>query len=472
MTGEQKRSIEKQVQQQDGFPTSRWMEHSSAERTNLAIYNLVDTENVRARAITEAVDEMHIDRAFERSKADSPLKIINEILRTSNISISLSIRESDQVTASKQGSTPYSIAELSDGERNAILIAVNILTAKPKSLLLIDEPERHLHRSIISPLLRALLEKRPDCAFVISTHELLLPLESPSSKTLLVRNCVYTGPSPSAWNCDILPPDLEIGDDIKTAILGARRTLVFVEGTDCSLDIPLYSLIFPGASVIPKATCRDVEHTVSSIRDASGLHYLRAFGIVDKDDRSPDDTERLKAKGTYTLGVRCVESIYYHPEIQRRIAERQIKLIGGDAATLLADAKRAALKSISTHITRLGERIAEKTVRNAFFANLPNRSTIAQRAPIQFSFDVSTTVQSACEELRRAINADDFASIVERYPIRETPALNDISKCLGFQGRHQYEMAVRKLLTDDTGALQFTRSLFGGLETEIVNTGG
>ena len=43
----------------------------------------------------------------------------------------------------------YGAAELSDGERNALLISAEILTAKDGTLLIIDEPERHLHRSII-----------------------------------------------------------------------------------------------------------------------------------------------------------------------------------------------------------------------------------------------------------------------------------------------------------------------------------
>ncbi len=53
--------------------------------------------------------------------------------------------------ASKSGGPHYSVAKLSDGERNALLIAATVLSVTPETLLLIDEPERHLHRSIISP---------------------------------------------------------------------------------------------------------------------------------------------------------------------------------------------------------------------------------------------------------------------------------------------------------------------------------
>ena len=204
----------------------------------------------------------------ELAKKDPPIKIVNELLRLSNIPVTIAIQENAQVVASKNGSAPYSIAELSDGERNAILIAANVLTAKEGTLLLIDEPERHLHRSIISPLLTLLFAKRPDCAFVVSTHDVMLPLDNPSARTLLIRGCTYDGSTVTAWDADVVAPGSGIDDDLKRDILGARRKILFVEGTESSLDKPIYSLIFPEISVIAKGSCRDVERAVLSIRDA------------------------------------------------------------------------------------------------------------------------------------------------------------------------------------------------------------
>ena len=77
--------------------------------------------------------------------------------------------------ASKSGSDSYSVAEMSDGERNALLLAAEVLTVPSGTLILIDEPELHLHRSIISSLLTGLFSNRSDCMFVISTHEVMLP---------------------------------------------------------------------------------------------------------------------------------------------------------------------------------------------------------------------------------------------------------------------------------------------------------
>ena len=59
----------------------------------------------------------------------------------------------------------------------------------------------------------------------------------------------------------------EIDEDLKRDILGARRKMLFVEGVEGSLDMPLYSIVFPNVSVIPKGSTREVESVVSAIRN-------------------------------------------------------------------------------------------------------------------------------------------------------------------------------------------------------------
>ena len=181
LSPEQKRNTENNIQSSDTSPEARWKDDYSAPRASIAIYDLIDAENVRARSIADAVDGDNIDLAKTLSKKDAPIKIINDLLRLSNIPIEISVRQNEQVIASKSGGSPYSIAELSDGERNALLIAANVLTVKQGTFVLIDEPERHLHRSIISPLLTLLFAKRPDCAFIVSTHDVMLPVDNPGN---------------------------------------------------------------------------------------------------------------------------------------------------------------------------------------------------------------------------------------------------------------------------------------------------
>lgn len=465
LSPEQKRNTETNIRAMDANPQARWRDDYSAHRPGIAIYDLIDAENVRARSIAGAVDSNEIDLAKDLSKKDAPIKIINELLRLSNMPIEISVHENEQVVASKSGGDPYSIAELSDGERNALLVAADVLTVKEGTLVLIDEPERHLHRSIISPLLTLLFAKRSDCAFIVSTHDVMLPFDNPSARTLLIRSCNFTGSPITSWDAVLVLPETEIHDELKKDILGARRKPLFVEGAEQSLDKPLYSLVFPDVSVIAKATCRDVDHAVSGIRDATNLHWLHAFGVVDNDRRTRADLDRLKGKGVYAVSAFSVESIYYHPDVQRRVAERHAAITGEDALVRLANA--AAVEAVAPHAQRLSERTAEKALREKIFQHLPGKKEIATATPINISIDVATAVAEERGRLQDALNASNFEKIITQYPVRETPALTEIARKLGFQDREQYEGTVRKLLLDDAEALEFVKSLFGTLGADM-----
>lgn len=467
LSSQQKRDFESNARSADTNQQSRWKDDYAAQRASIAIYSLIDAENIRARLITNAVDSENIELAKNLAKKDAPIKIINELLRLSNIPVEISVHENDQVFAKKHGGIAYSIAELSDGERNALLIAADVLTVKSGTLVLIDEPERHLHRSIISPLLTLLFSYRSDCSFIVSTHEVMLPSDNPSARILLIRNCTYSGLSVSSWDADLVPPGSEIDDDLKKDILGARRKLLFIEGTEQSLDKPLYSLVFPTVSVVAKSSCRDVEYAVSSLRGSGDFHWLHAFGVVDNDRRMEDDINRLKEKGIYALSVFSVESIYYHPQVQWFVAQRHADVTGGDAATRLADAETAALEAIRPHIQRLSERTVEKKLREEVFRHLPGKKEIADGKPINICLNVASAVAAERERLQNALNKGNLTEIISQYPVRETPALDKIVKELGFQSREQYEGSVRKLLMDDNEALTFVKSLFGTLESDI-----
>jgi ABC-type Mn2+/Zn2+ transport system ATPase subunit len=275
-----KQNIELNIRQNTS-PTLRWRDDNGGHAASLSIYNLVDGENARARKIALHVDERNINDANKLSEDNpSPIKMLNELLRISNFSIEIEIEENNKIIAKKRGFKPYSAAELSDGERNALLIAAEVLTATPNMIILLDEPERHLHRSIISPLLTSLFKMRNDCIFIISTHDLMLPIDNPDAQTVLIRSCTYNCDSSDIqlWEADILPQKTEIDEDLKKDILGGRKKILFVEGKESSLDKPLYSILFPNVSVVAKSSCRDVEYAVVGISASQHLAWLTCMG--------------------------------------------------------------------------------------------------------------------------------------------------------------------------------------------------
>jgi ABC-type cobalamin/Fe3+-siderophores transport system ATPase subunit len=472
LTGSQKQSSQTNIGNYDASPTSIWQDAYASERPNVALFDLIDSQNVRARDITAAVDQSDFDLAKTLSKKDAPLTSINDLLRQSNIPITIAVNPGEEITATRSnGDSSYSIAQLSDGEKNALLIACEILNAPTGILMLIDEPERHLHKSIISPLLNNLIKLRSDCAFVISTHDVELCTDNPTAKIILVRSCAHQGGNVAHWEADYLENQEEIDDSWRATIVGGRRRILFVEGNEKkSLDRPLYSVVFSDITIVPMVSCRDVEHAVNGIRNANSLHWIKAWGIVDNDHRTANDIARLKGEGIYALDFYSIESIYYHPEIQLRVARRQTTLLGGNPNELVEKASERAINIIRAHIPRLAAKVTEKEIRERLLGMLPSHTAIAIGNSISIDIDVNEFLQQEIVRLTAALDRHDVLTAISHYPVRETGALNEIVNQLGFQTRGQYEKAVIKLLLDDQDALTFIRGLFEELMADINNT--
>ena len=463
MTPASKLQTERQIQNRDKSLESRYLDHYAAERASMTIYELIEAENIRARKITAFVDAQDVDSAIQCSEISAPITIINELLEQSNLPIKISIRENQRIMVTRNSGPEYSAAQLSDGERNVLLLAGNVLTASSGSLLVIDEPERHLHRSIISPLLKQLFERRPDCGFVISTHDHDLPLQVPDARVLLLRSCNFRGGEVRSWDADELSANLPIADGIKRDILGGRRRILFVEGTENSLDKSLYNSIFPMVSVIPKGSFRGVEHAVEGARGAEPFHWIRAFGIIDGDGYPAEQVERKRDKGVYALPLFSVESIYYHPIVIERVARRQAAVTDADALGMTKEALKTAVESIKNHTRRLSQQVVKRLVRKLMIEQLPSDDVLLGGEPVTLQNDAKEILAKRKSDLDCAVKGCDWESILTMCSVRETGALDQVSKSLRFPNRKDYEDAVRHLIRTDEDAAAAIRELFGDL---------
>ena len=471
MTPSEKVEAEKYIQSDDQQPHARYRDNYAASRANMTMCELINAENKRAREIANLFDERKINEVDPDSYAQAPISEINDLFCQSNISISLKIQDGERLMASKENGPEYSAAGLSDGERNALLIAGDILTAPEGELIIIDEPERHLHRSIIAPLLGQLFKRRADCGFVISTHDHDLPLEFEKARTLLLRSCKFNEAQNESqvetWEADELSTNAPIDDVIKRDLLGARRKILFIEGTESSLDKPLYSLIFPMVSVIPKGTCRDVEQAVLGCRAGEGLHWLRAFGIADGDGFTEDQVKAKREQGIYTLPLYSVEAIYYHPKVMEWIAKRQHELNGKDAGLLYQSALKAAIKAIAPHVERLAKNVSKKIIRKLIIDQIPNDNVLLSGRNLNIVNNAKEICQNKKDEIDAALRKENWSQILKECPIRETSARNQIARALGFQKIDDYELSVRRLLATNDDDLTFVRGLFDDLYKQI-----
>ena len=334
-------------------------------------------------------------------------------------------------------------------------------------MILVDEPERHLHSSIVAPLLLQLFAKRPDCTFVISTHELTLPVGYPTARIVLIRDSKAANDDVTSWDLDILEPGVGIDDQTKEAIIGSRRKMLFIEGSADSLDKPLYEIMFPGVSVFPRETCSDVEHAVTIIRDTSAIAWVQAYGIVDQDQLTPEKKSALEMKGVFPLSVYSVEGLYYNPAVVNAVAKRQSTVIAGDPDQMVTKAWVDLLAAIATNADRLAARMTEQTVRDQISLGALDWKKIQAGQNVSISVNAQDAYQMEKACLQGWIKAKEVDKIIARYPIRETPALTAIVSALQFKSRAQYEAAVRKLVIDDATIRSELTAYFGALPTAI-----
>ena len=402
----------------------RWSEPLmvGSQRTKSTLHALHTAQRIRDRRVVKLLDSGAREKGLaHQQESRDPLTRITQFFKAAHLPIALSLDDSDGRFVATRGDATYPINELSDGERSALLLGAAVISEAEGTLFLIDEPERHLHRSIICPLLQAVFTARPDCRFVVATHELMLPLSFPDAEVLILRRCIFGGSKPARWEADRTTAAAALSDELKANIWGGRRQLLFVEGTETSLDAKLYRLLFPDLTVYPKNARPQVEAAVKEVTAADEFTWVKIRGLVDGNGTPSADKDDLRERSVHSLESCAVESLYYHPQVQREVAGPRCRQRSGNLKEWL-DA--AAQKTIDTH-NDLG-------------------------ADLQISRPPGSSDR-------------DFAeAIITQIAIKKTDIPKQIAEALHFDRRREYENAVldrvgetaafaQKIINLDTG---------------------
>ena len=450
-----RQQMETNITNVDRQEQSRWKDDYAHQRSQANIFDLIDFENVDARKIAEAARAGNMVDVETLAQEQSPISKMNDILRISNLHFQVNVDRGSRLIATREGCQPYSVAQLSDGERNALLVIANVLTAPENTLILLDEPERHLHRSIVSPLISTLLTYRDDCAFVVSTHDITLPHDQEKAGALLLREYSH---QPRRWAADYVENVEEMDEEIALAILGSRRSLLFVEGRSSSLDLQLYQILYPSQSIKPLGSCVDVERVVSGIRASEHNHWISAFGIIDRDNRTDEECQRLQANGIIPLEQYSVESLYYHPLVIRALLARVATVNDIDIDATATEIADSVAQAVNEHKDRMAARMVERKVKDLAYRECPDWRRILE-GNVEVTFSSAAILAEELELISNYIGQKDIEKLISRYPIRETPALDLIARKALFPSREKYEQAVRKMLIDSDEALQMMRNI-------------
>lgn len=317
----------------------------------------------------------------------------------------------DDIRVSALGSPDYSASDMSDGERAVFYLVGQVLVAKPDSLLIVDEPELHIHRAILSKLWDELEAARPDCAFVFITHELEFASRRPGQKFSL--RSYAQGP---VWDLEEVPDDSGFSEEMATLILGSRRPILFVEGDGGSLDVAIYRACYPKWTVIPRGSCEEVIFAVRTLTANAKLNRLHCSGIVDGDGCEGSDREVLASIGVHALSVSEVENIFLLPEVVRAIAQSE-GFQGADLNNVLANLEVKILEYVGD----------PEKVENVVMRHCKRR---IDRALKNVDLSEGGSVESLAATYRAQTDAIDIAALAaaRRAEIQSAVAERDLTK--------------------------------------------
>ena len=461
---QQNTNLEKQYE-------SLWQDYNAEQKQSAVLFDLVAKENTRARSITRFVDRKDLDEASKlAAKSVSAFAQLNDLLALGTLMIDLENSNDEEILAKhRRSGASYSIAQMSDGERNAAIIGATVLTVDPGTVLLIDEPERHLHRSIIVPFLAALFAKREDCTFVVSTHELALPAANPRAGVLMVRSCEWENNRARAWDVDLFEPNDQFPEELRLAILGARRKVLFFEGTGTSLDLPIYNALFPDISVAASGTSTDVQRAVEGMRGSQDLHHVEAYGLIDSDGRPEEAVNALSERGVFALDVYSVESLYYCSDALCAVATWQAQSLGRDPDALRKSALQAALVALGENglAERMAARRCEHLVRDQIISLAPDWKTIRDQALSDFQISLKSPFHDELARFTELKNANAFDQLVARYPLRDSRVFEAVAHALEFSKRDIYEQTLIARVQSDNVLAEKLRERIGPLSLAL-----
>lgn len=225
--------------------------------------------------------------------------------------------------------TKYSATQMSDGERAVLYLAAQVLCVPRNKILIMDEPEIHLHRSIMNRLWKSLENSRPDCLFLYLTHDTQFAAGHGCADIIWVKE--YDG---NNWKLERLESN-DLPEELLLDILGSRRNVLFVEGERNSYDTQLYTELYPNYYIVPCGSCTQVIARTKAFRSCPTLHEFKVYGLIDRDYRSDHEIEKYETENIFTLKVAEVENLFIVEELIRLMAAH----MGKDAEEVFADVK-------------------------------------------------------------------------------------------------------------------------------------
>ena len=358
--------------------------------------------------------------------------------------------------------TKYNATQMSDGERSVLYFIAQVLCVPQNKILIIDEPELHLHRSIMNRLWNELEKLRSDCLFIYITHDTDFASLHSCANIIWVKD--FDGQN---WKLEKIESD-NIPDELLLNVLGCRNNILFVEGDKGSLDNRLYSLLFQNYQIICCGSYTQVINRTKAFKANPDLHRFNVFGLIDRDYHSDYELKKYKNDGIYAINVAEVENLFVTEGLIRFFASH----MGLQPDEIFSQIKNYIINTLFKN--NINQQISNcacaEIKRKLCCANIQLDNGIVNQDVLEKAFkeiDCDSIRMSVEVNFQNALNNNDYNNVLKIY--NNKGLSKSIGHFFGIENRRYPEFVIQ--LLNSNHFEKISEALSPYLPQEIPRTG-
>ena len=403
-----------------------------------------------------------------RGKNESSLSLwqkLEKIWNKIKPEIKFDIDTKNTVVKVEKNGSKYSINGLSDGERCILFYIGNVLLAPENSYIIVDEPETFLNAAVYNELWDLLISERPDCQFIFASHNMDFVQSRTNATYIWCKNFE----APYDLDYQVLEESQEIPLPLLTEVSGAKKPILFCEGTKNSLDYQIYSKLFSEFCFVkPVQGHKQVIQYTKAYNKLQETYGNKAYGIIDYDWMDEARIESYKKKNIFVLPFNEIEMLLVDEEMVNSVLsddeedkKQKINKLRDTVIGLCTTNKdkiiRIALKKkldefMEGHLIETREPTEDEA--RTFLENLSEK------------FDITVTLENITKIVEDSIASSDFSKILKicnlKNEIIDSKEIKEIVSNLK-------EKALSSIALDNDLQKKLRHKYFEELEAKLLN---
>jgi ABC-type dipeptide/oligopeptide/nickel transport system ATPase component len=367
-----------------------------------------------------------------------------------------------QAYPSGQEASKYNASEMSDGERVIFYLAAEVICAPINSIIIIDEPEMHIHSSLIKPFFDLIEAERPDCSLIYLTHNIDFAFTRQNAKKIWAKS--YEN---NVWDYEILDENLPIPEQLYLDVLGSRKPIIFLEGDSSSIDYELYEQVYDDKTLKPIGSCDKVVQVVKAFREQQGFHHIESFGIIDRDRRLQADVIALNRNGVWVLDVAEAENLLLIEPIIKEVAGH----MGRDVNEVFLQVRQNIITFFANQIDSQILLHYKEMLRREYLAlsNFTSQNIASALIEIESTFggiDKQAIYTHIDTEFKDILTRQDYDAILRVFNLKNALIPNSkVCELTGIRNKLEYKNITVTLLKQKNA---ISNNIKAGIDSKII----